>query len=297
MLESAQTSYEHGNFEEAIATVKSCNSEGSSHTKWRVHRILALSYIQLDEYESAKSSAIELLKLNPTYEPDLLKDPSEFVRLINSVLVIPKFTLGIAFSTGLNYTMPSVSSIHTVTDQDKSYTGVNKFEIGFSGGYQFSRNFGIKTRLEITSKAYELDHSFGNWELSVSERLNYVRVPIELQYLPMVRSALRPYANCGVYGGFLLKSENDFDARFIPDDDAFSLSDVNSSSRRHQKGVLQKLFPIRYSRLHQTSQESSRARDHLFLLIGIVLCRQQVLPRLESKWHQRSHRSTHLRHE
>jgi len=85
-LDDAKNKYETGNFEETISLIDNCINTGFDE-KQQVegYRLLAKTYFALDNDSSAIKAAKELIKINPTFQADLLSDPPKFISIIEKI--------------------------------------------------------------------------------------------------------------------------------------------------------------------------------------------------------------------
>ncbi|MFT4522597.1 MAG: opacity protein-like surface antigen [Bacteroidia bacterium] len=239
VLETAQADYDAGRFEQVISTLSQCQF-ASETEQWKAHRLRTMTYLVTNESDLAREEAIKMLNIHPTYKPNALTDPSELVRLIGGISIIPKFSLGLAASIGTNSTFPELTRTFSATNQVKRYSGQNSFQFGASTAYQFNQNLGVQVDVMALSKSYELDYSFGNWDLRSTEKLTYLSLPIMLRYSPTLKNRFKPYVQVGGYSSLLIGSDNSFYSTFIPENEETSLEHINSEKRRtqHDLGVV-----------------------------------------------------------
>ncbi|MFN4082351.1 MAG: porin family protein [Bacteroidia bacterium] len=234
-ISKANTAYERGNFNEVLTQTNLVLSDKNLITscKWQAYRLQALSYLADGKINDAKKAVENLLELNPTYKASNIKDPAELVKLIKSITVIPKFSLGLAFSLGTNSTFPQISTYYLVSDYTKKYSVQNGFQIGASTAYYVSSQIAVEVNFLGTQKEYTIDYNMENWNLKTNERLTYFDIPIQLKYFFLTTNRLRPYIQAGFYGGYLLFAENSFYAEFKPLNQKYNLEKINSTERRN----------------------------------------------------------------
>jgi outer membrane protein W len=233
-ISQATIFYNQGQFNKAIEKVSPCKTSEDKTERWKAFRLLAMAYLGNEDNAKAREAAREMLKLNPRYKASTLNDPKDLIKLLSSITVIPKLSLGLAFSSGINATIPEITDAFMVTDMTKTYTGRNSFQFGLSSSYQFNENFALNLTVMSSSKSYDIDYSFGNWELEAEEKLTYLNIPIMLRYVPKVKSRVRPFVQAGGFAGFLMYSDNSFYAKFKPSGESYSLEHINSSERRNK---------------------------------------------------------------
>lgn len=234
ILVKANKAYENGNFSEAISLATSCSIEKALLSdQWKVQRLLTIIYLADGQSDAARSSAEKMLQLNPTYKPNYLKDPAELIKLLKSITVIPKFSLGLALSLGTNSTFPEITKGFVLSDYNKTYTSKNSFQFGLSSGYTLSEHLSIDLGCLATRKTYQIDYALTNWSVTVDEKLTYLDFPLMLKYLLYPRKRWHLTLQGGLYAGFLLFSENNFKAIFTPLNKSYELSNINSANRRN----------------------------------------------------------------
>ncbi len=234
ILVKANKEYEAGNFEEAITLTTSCSiDDASTSDQWKAYRLLAMIYLANGQNDKARESAEKMLEINPTYEPSYLKDPAELIKLLKSITVIPRFSLGLALSLGTNTTFPEITKGYNLSDYTKTYTSQNSFQFGLSSSYYISRRFTIDLGVLATRKSYLIDYELSNWEIQVEEDLTYLDMPLTLKYIFFPKKRWHITLHAGAFAGFLLFAENNFNAVFTPSGKTYQLSNVNSTSRRN----------------------------------------------------------------
>lgn len=233
----AQKLYNNGEFNKAIEKIKNCVDKLESETVkdmdllWRSYRLLTLNYISNNENDLARETAYKMLEINPTYKPSKLNDPVEFIRLINSITIIPKLSFGLALSFGSNLTIPKIGDSYFVAGSKKTYTGKNSFQFGVSTGYQFNKQWAVNLAATVVSKKYEVDYSFSEWDLLMKEKLTYLNFPLEIKYMAPVKWRFKPFIRAGGYAGFLILTDNSFYASYSQEG-SYSLEHISSIDRR-----------------------------------------------------------------
>jgi hypothetical protein len=101
-LDRATELYESAGFEEAIAVLRPCLAAGLvDEEKWQGYRLLALSYLFLNDPVSADTAIRMLLEINPRYQPNPGRDPIELIRPLQSYGSFPRFFAGPKAGIGL----------------------------------------------------------------------------------------------------------------------------------------------------------------------------------------------------
>ncbi len=85
-LNDADQSYQSGNFEETVKIINNCITTGyNDQQKVQGYRLLAKTYLALDNDSIANRTVNELLLINPKFQPDYLTDPPKFIKIIEKI--------------------------------------------------------------------------------------------------------------------------------------------------------------------------------------------------------------------
>ena len=86
-VSQAQSSYQSGDFDGAIARLTRCLDAGRLEGEQRrqAYRLIGLSYIGKDREAEARQAVARLLDVAPNYQPDPNLDPPPFVRMVEDV--------------------------------------------------------------------------------------------------------------------------------------------------------------------------------------------------------------------
>lgn len=233
ILFDANKLYEQGQFSSALDLSISCTNKNVPESeRWKAQRLLAMIYIADNKPDMARKSAEEMLELNPTYKPSQLNDPAQLIKLIKSVVVIPKLSLGMALSIGTNSTFPEITKQYVLADYNKTYTSQNSFQFGVSVGYNFNSKMSVDAGVYSSQNAYLINYEFANWKVAVANKLTYLNVPILLNYTFFPHKNLRLFVQGGAFAGKLLYSVSDFTSTYnteIPNE----LKNLNTISSRN----------------------------------------------------------------
>lgn len=232
-LYSANKLLDAGNTDECLSLVIPCSNKSNDESvRWQAYRLMSIAYLLKGNTDSSKIAAENMLDINPTYRPNLLKDPKEFINQIKSIVVIPKFTFGLAASIGSNTTYVNIPKGYVVADYTKTYTSKSSFQFGTNIGFYISPKVTMDIGLLATRKSYDIDYDFTNWKVNVKERLTYLDVPLTVKYLIMHQKPLRFFVQGGFFGGYLLYTSNDFQSNYTPQEQEYKLTKLNAMDRR-----------------------------------------------------------------
>jgi hypothetical protein len=234
IIQEGEILYSKGLFTDLISSLSACRNSAELDIQFKSHRLIAMAYLGLNEPDSAKVHARKMLELNTRYQPSYLKDPSELIKLLNSIPVIPKMSFGLGLSIGTNSTVPRISDIYTLTEMTKIYTGKNSFQFGISYNYQINEKFSFDLSLMASSKKYELDYSIEEWDLKMDEELVYLNIPIGVRYQQKTKFKIKPYIQLGGYAGYLLSADNNYTALYKPTEESYAQFNISSLDRRNK---------------------------------------------------------------
>lgn len=234
-LLTANKNLEAGKLDECIQLARLCTQESNDpSSRAQAYRLLSITWLQQNHLDSAKWAAEQMLNINPMYRPNLLKDPAEFIAVLKNIVVIPKFSLGLAFSAGTNSTFPSIGDGYVVGDYEKKYQGKSGTQFGTWLGFNISPSFKIETGILATTKVYDITYAPTNWSVNIKEQLSYIDLPIAIKYTKNIYNRFSVNATAGAFAGYLLYANNTFKSTYIPDDKKFELTNLNIKERRHK---------------------------------------------------------------
>ena len=85
-LKEAENLYITGRFDEAIDLLEGCLPSGfTQEQKKQAYRLLGKSYLAKDYLDQAKDAIEKLLEIVPTWKPDPIQEPPEFMQLVEEV--------------------------------------------------------------------------------------------------------------------------------------------------------------------------------------------------------------------
>ena len=232
-LEQARTSYEEGRLVDIPSILESCSQNGSDEIRFGAHRILALTYLGLGQEKQARLSAVELLRISPTYKGNVFDDPKEFTDLLKSIAVIPRLTLGISASIGTNLSLPQVQSHYSLLEVDhRNYESGSGIQVGLNASYRFNRRLGVYADMLWLQKSYAIDYGMEALELRMEETSSYVQLPLGVRYGFPLLSRWQPYVQLGAFGSYLLESRSNHFSTDNRTQESYSVQAVSSTDRR-----------------------------------------------------------------
>lgn len=204
LLSRANGMYEAGQIAEVINLVSSCAQSGSEKDRWQAYRLLSLAHLANSQRMEARTAAIGMLEINPSYRSTRLNDPVEFSNLLQSINVIPRFALGLAVSAGTNRSFLQIPASYVLGDYSKKYSARSGYQLGSSLSYYLSPVWMLSYSALLTTKGYTMDFEPAGWTSRETEQLTYLESPFSVRYILNPNSRLRPFAQAGLFGGYLL---------------------------------------------------------------------------------------------
>ncbi|MCZ4409836.1 porin family protein [Cryomorphaceae bacterium 1068] len=221
-LKDAGLLIEEGRNDEAINLLKDAleNCNFSSEDKITAHKALILAYFEIDDLESADASAEAIIKINPNYKADKLRDPAEMIALFEKYKPVVTFRAGL--TGGINSTSVEASATYSiVTDDDTpglaNYESEVGFQIGATAEYRLWMELWVGSGLSFRRSSYS--NSVPNVEgrtISYSEDLNYFDIPLSLNYY-FLDSKLQPFVTAGGQVSFLASAVGELSRDDISD--------------------------------------------------------------------------------
>lgn len=231
-LDVAKNLYDKGQFEESLSTLKSCSSSEQDKIKqWQSSRLLAQSYLGLHDLKMATSAAEDMLQINPLYKPSLIEDNREFVNLIKSVTIVPRFSLSLSAAAGINISYPNVITSYGITTDSKTYENGKAKQFGLYAGYSYSKLLSAHTGVIYAENNYALSYTIKNENIMYQETLNYLQIPLFARFQIKPKGNFKVFAQTGGIVGFLTKAKYDI-LKSTPTTEFIPLKNMDISASR-----------------------------------------------------------------
>lgn len=207
-LKSANKNYEGRYYDAAIEEIQLALGECSlnKEDKVKAHKILALSYLGIDDIEAASEEARRIMKIDPEYEPDKFEDDPDYTALFEKFVSTPVLRFGI--NAGINRPGINVSKHYSIyhgpdASDFSSYDEEIGFQLGFSAEYLLFKDLWLNSGVQFRTTNYS--HIISEVEGSTvdyQEKLSYFELPVSVKYT-FLKGDLRPYVCAGGYVSFL----------------------------------------------------------------------------------------------
>ncbi len=218
-LKKAQAAYEEGRINEVPDILDDCldvfndkkarKGNFDRNQKMEAYYLLSLTYLYLNEEESAEKILLKLLRLEPEYR---LKNnaPSEFKKLYGNFRVRPVLAFG--GKVGGNIMRFNVTKTFGVDDPhsfSETYTSKLGFQVGGAVELPLTKKLGVFMEAYYSGRSYTLNNQlFGYASTNYEENQNWIEIPLGVRYnlgdKYNFSSHLKPYVFGGISTGVLL---------------------------------------------------------------------------------------------
>lgn len=229
-LKKAQERFDAGLIEEIPSMLDSCLKEGFTKDQTlQAYRLLIQVYLFDYNKEKAEKTMLDLLSRFPEYKINN-SDPVEFVNLYNQFQTKPQISFGL--TTGIN-----LSNIAVI--EQFSTGSLNNLDADYKPGtvwpaikLSFERYVATRAWLTLglgySFAGYEVNESmnFGREKLSFSEKMQFVDVPLYINYAFANSKKLTPYIFAGGQFSYLLRAEGELSRLNVADGAPSALPDI-----------------------------------------------------------------------
>ena len=239
-LKLAQAEFNAGHFYGVSSILKTCIDKGfTKEQQQRAYLLLTQTYLLIDDPIAAEDSYLKLLKANPEFETDVLRDPIDVVYLSKKFTTAPIFS--VYAKAGPNISIAGV--IHSVNlfssdgkNLQKSYLMKPGFQLSLGGECTVKENISISVAAQYMSNAYKytIKSIFDNDVLVFDERQKWINIPLWIKY-SFEGKRFKPFAVIGYSQNFLIGDK--IDTRYS---DRFSIGNSSVPSINNNLTLLYK---------------------------------------------------------
>ncbi len=211
-LTQAQDEFNAGHFFGLSSILQEClESNGfSNEQKVQAYRLLAQAYLLTEDPIAAEDSYLRLLKADPEYLADEIKDPVDVYYLSKKFTATPRFTPTL-FRLGGNLSFArTIQKINTNSDPNTTYRQVVKagFQIGTGMDYNINDNIAVSGELDFSFRSFKKIENkvFKDDEKILTEKQYWIDVPLYVKYADHL-GKIRPFAYAGFAFNFLLSTQ------------------------------------------------------------------------------------------
>ncbi len=220
-LEQAQSKYNQGRIQDIEPLIGDClqSKEFDKTSETQALKLLALSYLFLEEPEKAGETMLQLLHANHLFAINPAIDPSEFINLYEKYRHDPLFSLG--FLGGLVAAKPIVIASQLNSTQDlnndnrQKYSPLINFRVGANAEYKLKEKIYLVAALNFSFVKFQKTHSSTRPITNTStagvgfegiEAQSSIELPLLVQYHIAEANKLTPYVAVGVAPQLLLNA-------------------------------------------------------------------------------------------
>lgn len=224
-LRLARSFYEQGRLHDIpeLFRVNDPKGFGNKDEATQAYKLLTLTYIYLEEPDSADAAMLNLLNNDHYFKINLKDDPAEFVALYRTFRTDPIYRLGVKL--GANAAQPTVLSFIPASDGTKKYS----YGISFQGGVAFEIPLNVLRKkvtfapeLNLMLRNFKYENIYKPVDAATNEEREYVTngtenqawisLPLLLQYelLENKKETLRTFISLGVSPDYLLSARNTY---------------------------------------------------------------------------------------
>lgn len=206
-LKDANSDFANGLYDQTLTHVRIAlrNCPLDKTDKIELYKLLILSNLSIDNLEDADKGAEQILRLDPNFKPNKLKDDPKLTEVF--VRFRPVSSLAIGMVGGFNQTRIEPQKTYSVTRDNNHPLARYKTRTGFQLGVflqkRLVQNLWLKGGFEYRESGYRhlLDSVLGSL-VNYSEVLKYYEFPVQLKY-EFTNKTLRPFVYAGAKFSFL----------------------------------------------------------------------------------------------
>ncbi len=201
-LNNAGMLFDQGDYDGTINLLNEALAECSlsKSDKIQANKVLILSYLKVDNLEAAEKTTERIMKIDPYYEPDKLKDDPKLSALFQKYKARPQLWIGIRGGVNLSH-VNAVNSYSIVHPDGASgfdeYNNKTGFQLGALAEYRAWRELWLALEFQFRQTKYE--HQLFEVEGSTilfSEKLSYFDIPVSVKY-NFLKGEIKPYVQAG----------------------------------------------------------------------------------------------------
>ena len=206
-LKQAQEAFDEGRISAVPGILEQCLKNGfNKEEKATAYRLLALTYVYLDEPVKADEAMLMLLKFKPEYKINPSVDPSEFINLYNGFRTDPIYRLGV--KGGANFMIIDLVKMNStngdIAEEIRIKSNVG-FQLGVASEIPWKNNLEICPELLFTTKELKFDYESAGQRSNYKERVNQVSLPVLLKYSIGKKNYI-PTVNAGIEVNYLISA-------------------------------------------------------------------------------------------
>ena len=207
-LRDAAVKSEQGWYDEAISLIKQTleNCDLTKNDKIQANKLLIVNYLAIDKIEEAEAAAAAIMKIDPNYEADKMRDPAEVVEMFQKYK--PAIVLqGIVYG-GANFSQVMASNTYSIVNDNNSpgldnYKSLTGFQLGLGVEFRLFKGFWGQSVLQYRNSGYSIQiPNVQGHTVNYQEALNFIDIPLSAKYY-FLEGKIQPFVQAGVNFSFL----------------------------------------------------------------------------------------------
>lgn len=211
-LSLATAEFEAGRFVGLPNILKSCLSSGfSKEQKVRAYLLLTQAYLILDDPTAAENSYLQLLKADPEFVANPVRDPIDVYYLskkfTSTAIFTPHFRIGA--NTSLPRTIYSLGTSSAVDSLSKNKTYKVGFQIGAGLDWNIDDRWSLSLGVNYSKKNFKTSFFDDNsgYRGTFTEKQDWIDIPLYVKYSFIDSGKVRPFAYAGISANLLMDSK------------------------------------------------------------------------------------------
>jgi len=180
-LYNANKEYEEGRFSQCVEMLKLCLKNLGRDERFEAHRLLVLSYINLNDDKNANEEAANVLIQKPDYKEFPYVDPPELTKILGKYDVSPLLEMGL--KAGINFNSVNPLKNYSISGSGAEFLPGTGYQAGFLVEYYLKKKISVNAELLYEGLNYtRTAANVSGWQQEFKERLNYFNIPITCRY-------------------------------------------------------------------------------------------------------------------
>lgn len=207
-IKEANILTEKGKYDEAILLINEIlqKCELSKNDKIQINKLLIINNLAIDNIEDAQKTASLILKIDPNFEADKLRDEPEIIALFQKYksTIILKGVI----HTSMILTHANASKTYSIVNDNNSsgldnYKSKTSFQFGVGTEYRIMNLLWLQSSVNYRSSSYsiEIPNVLGR-VISYNENINFIDIPIGAKFY-LLKSKFQPFVSTGINFSFL----------------------------------------------------------------------------------------------
>ncbi len=247
-LTHSESEFNAGHFYSIPALLNECltNKNFTKEQEVRAYLLLCQVYLIIDDPIAAEDSYLKLLKVDPEYVANEVRDPIDVVYLSKKFTATPIFTPH--FRVGFNSSL--YSSIYSVSTEPYGVplrSGIRlNGQVGAGVDWNITDNISLCLEGDFASRGYKLDRTdISNGDgLSVVADQFWLDLPFYIKFSDNRDRKIRPFGYVGVAANYLISASNVYQYTDNKPGGSQLVSEGPSESVKYQRNVMNRSWLI-----------------------------------------------------